>query len=93
MNIDERCYGYEPAASQLGALRQEVATAWAENRALSDRLNQAIEGSLLYRNNFMRALEALKEELQNICDADREEDQQHIDELDKLIAELEEVKL
>jgi len=25
MNIDERCYGYEPAQSQLDALRQKVA--------------------------------------------------------------------
>ena len=36
-----------------------------------------------------KAIAALKIELQNLCDADGEDDQEHIDELDKLIHTLE----
>ena len=43
-------------------------------------------------NHFTEALSALKAELSCMCDADRDGDQEHIEELDALIQKLEEVK-
>jgi hypothetical protein len=36
MNIDQRCYGYEPAASQLKALREEVGRYQLARKAEAD---------------------------------------------------------